>query len=251
VPPLPHSLHEGNLFAALRPLPLLLTDLPDRASSKAVEAFEDAGILDSDAVRVAFEAAWSALVVDKKARPELLEFADALSDPTHSRDVPNRLLDELAADPNNAGRLVNCAAMLFAYGMMFDSGLAQMPDTGGGWFFGQGSALEYRAGQLLADVGEWFGLSPTQLLNQAFIQSIAGSHERAVSLAAQAVDLDRDDVTARLVLADLEARRYDDARGWDKALATLAPLLDDPNTAVLGHAARGDAQLTAASLRSY
>ncbi|MGH2554357.1 MAG: hypothetical protein ACRDHO_01380 [Actinomycetota bacterium] len=87
VPALPETGKEGDLFAQLRPLPLFVTTLPDRPSRHAVEAFEDAGILDPDAVRAAFGAAWSALVVDEPDRPRVL---DAFDQPSNVR--PSRLL---------------------------------------------------------------------------------------------------------------------------------------------------------------
>jgi tetratricopeptide (TPR) repeat protein len=252
IPRLPHGSTEGDLFRRLRPLPLLVTALPDQASRDAVEAFENAGILDPASVEGAFFAAWDALAVDESFRPTLLGLGVTYVDPTQApKALPNALRAELVADPDNADRLVNASAMLFARGMLFDSGLAQMPQNNGDWYFGQGSLLELRAQQLLAAVGDWFGPSPTQLLDQAFVESMSGSNERSVDLAAQAVALDEDNVTARLVLADLQARLYDDAAGWRRALATLAPLIDDPGTETLGRAAEGDAQLTAASLRSY
>ena len=63
--------------------------------------------------------------------------------------------------------------------------------------------------------------------------SLVGSpqpNESAEDLAAAAVAADPADVTARWVLSNLQARRPDDARGYEDAVETVRPLLDNPGT---------------------
>ena len=72
----------------------------------------------------------------------------------------------------------------------------------------------------------------------------------AVSVAARAVRNYRSDVTARALLADLQARRPGITHPERHALTTLAPLASDGHVrGALVHALRGDALLQAASQR--
>jgi len=242
-----------DLSDRIAPLPLLVDDLPDAASRAAAEAFRSAGVLRPDDVRAALGAAWQAVPAPAELRAPLDQLAADLLDPPEPGSLPigtASILASLGDDRDNGGRLVNAAVMLFAYGALVDSGIAEVPelsDPSYGW------VVEEQAVLLLDAVAARFGPKREQLLDQALFVSVIGIDEdfdRAVTLAARAVDDDPDDVTARWVLSNLQARRPNDARGYEEALATVRPLVDDPQTRLIGEVATADAYLAAAAVRS-
>ena len=256
LPALPRGGEETNLLAGLDALPVLVAP-PDDESRRARDAFVEAGMLDARDVLSAFDAAWAALPpVADAAEPALAELRTWLLDPDVSGELApsaHEALDALATDPANGERLVNIAAMLFVYGALFDAEVATTPaDSFTPWPH-YSVALETQAAALLEAVGERWGVSRHQLLNLALVLSVTdmtSGLELAVDSAAAAVAESPEDTTARLVLASLQSRRPAAVRGWEDALDTLAPLLEDPRTETLGLAARGDAFLGAAAVKA-
>jgi tetratricopeptide (TPR) repeat protein len=98
--------------------------------------------------------------------------------------------------------------------------------------------------EILRVVGVTVPDHPTVAVNLAFLRSLM---DRSPEGTAAVIDdlrgyvsRNRDDVTARLLLASLESRRRD-REGLDQALAILEPLLQQDDTHVVGGLATGDA----------
>lgn len=242
-----------DLSSQVDHVPMLDDDVPDVASRAAADAYRRAGIFDAGDVKATFLAAWQALRVPPDARPALDRFGAALLDSPIYESLPEGaevVLEALASDPDNGARLTNAAIMLFGHAVLIDSGIAPGPE---GTDYAYAAVVEEQAILLLDAVAEHFGSSREQALAEALFVSVTNTHdgiERAERLAAPLVRSDPADLTARWVLSNLQARRMEDGRGYEDAVATLRPLLDDPDTRLLGTAATGDAFLAAASLRA-
>jgi tetratricopeptide (TPR) repeat protein len=254
IPTLPADGRPTVLASVLEPVPMLV-DPPDPPSRAAVAAYRAAGMLDPDQVRAAFSSAWEAMQAPG-ATPDSLRTVEAqLLNPATS-DLPpafDDLVGVLAQDPDNGGRLTNAATMLFTYGVLLDSGVASTPADSTMSYPFLGPAIEVEARAILEAVGQAFGTSVAQLVDQGVVTSLTdyqtGPAEGA-DLVARALALEPGNPTLRLLLAELQANQPDDPTAWRSAPATLAPLFDDPGTALVGHAGLGDAYLLAASLRS-
>ena len=252
--PLPTSGTAADLGSEIDHVPLL-ADVPDAGSQSALDTYRRLGIFDGENASHAFVSAWSQLQVPDEDRWTVNLFALQLLDLQGygvTDDDVDEIFDILASDPDNGARLTNAAVMLFGYAALIDSGIAPNPE-GVQDSLTYHAVLERQAVLLLDAVAEHFGPSREQTLNQALFVSLVGSpqpNESAEDLAAAAVAADPADVTARWVLSNLQARRPDDARGYEDAVETVRPLLDNPGTRLLGEAATGDAYLAAASLRA-
>ena len=262
VPPPPAEQRIGTLPVGGRPrdlstemehVPLLIDDLPDAESRAAVNAYRHADIFSADQVGKAFADAWGALALHAPTESsiEIYELGRALVEPASGLpDGVDAVFEALVSDPDNGARLTNAAVMLFGYAALIDSGIASRPDdTDYGYSWG----LEANAIVLLDEVARHFGSSREIALNRGLFESVtggAGGMRTAEDLVAEVVEADPHDVTARWMLSNLQARRFDDGRGYEDAVATLQPLLSDPGTRLLGEAATGDAYLAAASLRA-
>jgi tetratricopeptide (TPR) repeat protein len=241
-----------DLATQIDHVPILVTALPDVASRDAVAAYRRAGILDVDAVRAAYLATWGALQVPPDGRAALDQLGAEILDPVSPGALPegaDATLATLVVDPDNGARLTNAATMLFGYGALLDSGIAPRSDDE----YADGWATEERAVLLLEAVNRRFGYSRAQALNAALFRSVSqvdGGIARAVEPAAAAVEADPTDVTARWVLANLQARQLEDGNAYEAAVETVRPLRADSDSRLLGEVATGDVYLAAAAVRS-
>jgi tetratricopeptide (TPR) repeat protein len=241
-----------DLTADIEVLPLLVDDVVDQPSQAALARYRQAGVLDTPDVRAAFEAAWAALVVPPDAAPQIATLGtDLLAGLESITDLRARLddvLDPLVADVSNRDRLTNAAVVLFSFGALVDTGLgAPPPDIGSPEFYG--ASREDAAIAVLESTGRVFGATRETTLDLAYFVSVTDT-TAGLDRAVEQLDPQSGDVTALLLLASLQSRQVRNSRGYEDALATLAPLVADPDTEALGRAARGDAYLAAASIRA-
>ena len=107
-----------------------------------------------------------------------------------------------------------------------------------------GESAAARSIQLLETTAAAFPDDPAVAVNLAYFRSLVGPGR--AGLETMIGDLESyllrqpDDVTARLLLASLQARRWD-RDGSSDALATLQPLVDEAETESIGRIAVGDA----------
>ena len=239
-----------SLAAALDHLPLIVRDLPDDASRRVVADFEAATVRRWQPLEAMVDDALVAVEAD--AGPTIAAaLRTALMDsPVPLASPEERFLFDAAAqgasgDADAIGRLVNLAVAAWMQGTASD-----LDPTTGASLTGFPQYRQVVAGRLLDAIVRAAPDHRAALLDLALHRStVPDGLWDGESPARHALELDPADVTARLLLASIQARDANDPGGADQAAATLAPLLADPATAALGHAATGDAQLASASIR--
>jgi tetratricopeptide (TPR) repeat protein len=251
VPQLPEPAGEPrSLAVAVDHLPLLVRDLPDEASRRAGADFDASTVRAWRPLTTMVDDALSAIELEAGLPIAAALRAALVDSPATSETPEERAAFDFAAraggaDAAAAGRLVNLAVAVWLQGAASDLDPGDEASTTG---FGQ-----YRqvvAGRLLDAVIRAHPDHRAALLDLALLRSTVPSGLWAGEAPARhALDLDPSDVTARLLLASIQARDANAADGADRAVATLEPLLADPATSALGHAAIGDAQLASASIR--
>lgn len=208
------------------------------------------------AVRM-FDAAWSKLVTPVKASPAVKAYRNAMLydalaatedktlAPFTSAGFKKTAVAAMAAlgrNDANAEDLNDGAVALF---FLAQAGAAQGRfEAPGRPEFNDASRLEPAAIRLLEDASAAFPTHGELRINLAFLRSLVAtdtdSPDDAIGDLARYVVASPADVTARLLLASLQARRWD-RDGLDDALATLAAIGGDGAMEALGHLARGDA----------
>jgi tetratricopeptide (TPR) repeat protein len=259
LPPLPEPGLDAapSLDGLVDPLPLVVRDLPDDESSQAVEAYDQATLLDSSGGRDMFRHAWASLVI----APQYNGAMDQLTAELMPASLPSsfgsvatvhidRVNDLLATvmpalrmDPDNADRLNNAAVGLFLYETEVLHGVQPYGDE-----CGQRGSGRFHEGALvlLRETDRAFEPNRTVLLNLSFLTSLTGNVGEATELVSRLLAQNPDDRTARLLLGNLLARQAGAPNALDSAIETLSPLLDHEETEALGHAALGDAWLAGA-----
>jgi tetratricopeptide (TPR) repeat protein len=258
VPP-PSADARPSLDGLVDPLPLVMRDLPDEASQRAIRDYDAATLLEPQGAADMFLNAWNALVYAPEDEPSVKLLGGALlSQPLGSGTLAScaasplgaepfaTAMPALASDPSNADRISNAAVALNALGMSTAASgkraivLDRTIDT-------DPVKLQDNARWLLEAAYETFGPNRSVLLNLAFVRSPWGGD--AIAPVKRQLDQDPSDGTARLLLASLQSRRSADPSALEQAVRTLQPLVDDGQTAPLGHAALGDAYLVTAGFR--
>lgn len=251
LPPLPEPAGAPrSLATALDHLPLLVRDLPDGASRRVVADFEAATVRRWQPLDAMVEDALAAVEADAgpmvagALRTALVDSPVPVDSP-EERSVFDAAAQDARRDENAIGRLVNLAVAAWMQGTASDldprteASLTGFP--------------QYRqvvAGRLLDAIVRAAPDHRAALLDLALLRStVPQGLWSGEAPARHALELDPTDVTARLLLASIQARDANAPGGADRATATLGPLLDDPATAALGRAAIGDAQLASASIR--
>ncbi len=264
VPPLPEPGPDATatLNGLIDPVPLVVADLPDEASRLAAADWAAASLREPADVAAMLDHAWQGLVVDPAEGDALLDYANyllfgggyvvpeqaVLGEPS---DEAMAAMATVTGDPRNADRLSNLAVALFALGTTNEHGppLTTLYEAE----LASPAILQHHAVELLAAVDRAFPPTRAVRLNLAFFVSVipspTGGVPSAIPVAERALAANPDDRTARLLLGSLQARRIDARDGVDRAVAILRPLLAEPATAALGHAALGDAYLAAATVR--
>ncbi|MCU1452750.1 MAG: Tetratricopeptide 4 [Acidimicrobiales bacterium] len=229
-----------ELAAGLAALPMVVRGLPDAASAEFVRVQPNLSLLDPGQGEAALDLALRA-VTSRAAdvaglRAQLLQPIPFSVNPGPT-PVMSTLLRSHANDPADAGRLVNVAVALF------DLGAFELvaPTTTAS----PGNVAVDAARTLLEAIHRAFPRQREGLIDLAFVRSVTDPRgsSRSVDLAVQALGLDPTDLTARALLASLQARNPADNVGSEAALRTLQPLLVRPSTQALGWALVGDALL--------
>jgi len=249
------------LATAIDPLPVIPSELTDSASAQAIADYDAARFDQPGGFAAMFNDAAVSLQVRQGDQGALTAFLTDLvsnqsvfdppqQNPDSARQTQMATLTPLKSDPKNGGRLVLVAISLFDFGVATQkagspSGPAAAP------------LLKERALSLL-DVGSaTFPAERTLALDYAYFQSSVPSActpslvsvFRGIAPLARWLSSHPDDVTARLLLSNLQSRTAYSPSEFDRALATLQPLMAKPATAPLAHAARGDAEMSIASRR--
>ena len=251
IPPLPEAAGTPrSLATGLDHLPLIVRGLPDEASRWVVADFDAATVRRWQPLGMMMDDAVAAVEAD--AGPVI---ADALRAALIDNPVPvdspeERVVFDAAArggrgDEDAIGRLVNLAVAGWLQGVASD-----LDPTTDAALTGFSQYRQVAAGRLLDSIVRAAPDHRAALLNLALLRStVPYGLWDGEAPARRALALDPTDITARLLLASIQARDANAPDGADRAVATLEPLLASPATSALGHAAIGDAQLASASIR--
>ena len=223
-------------MAVLEALPRLAGSPGRRAATLYQKLRED----DVAGVRAMYDAAIDALSEDAsraaadRLGAALLEFDPIVMDTKEIADLDstiNKVVDALDST-DEVGDLNDLAVALALRAYAPDP-----EDSSGGY-------QAATAVHLLNSATARFPDHPALAINLAFLESLAqtdGAQAAAgIDSLAGFVQAQPTDVTARLLLASLQARRWD-RDGLDDALATIEPLLASPETETVGRLAAGDA----------
>lgn len=239
-----------SLAAALDHLPLIVRDLPDDASRRVVVDFQAATVRRWQPLAAMVDDALAAVEADSGPAIAATMRTALIDNPVPVASPEERAAFDAAAqgargDWDAVGRLVNLAVAAWMQGTASD-----LDPTTEASLTGFAQYRQVVAGRLLDAIVRAAPDHRAALLDLALLRStVPDGLWDGEAPARHALELDPSDITARLLLASIQARDANTPGGADRAVATLEPLLAGPATAALGHAAIGDAQLASASIR--
>jgi tetratricopeptide (TPR) repeat protein len=254
LPALPPAPAESVALAAPEAVPIVAPDPP----RPALEIFRSLALGDPAMALEMFNAAWATLRVTPDAADAVNSvgvallyqdragdegFGDKPFESAEFRDWLDEAMTDLRRTNENAVALNDLGIALFALGQA--SRVGQEPPAPSGEQFNGSNRLSAAAIRLLeASVGTFPGQHELRI-NLAFLRSVVGGDSLDPGLAQSGLDAyladHPSDLTARLSLASLQARRWD-RDGLDDAFGTLDALgRGDPASEALAHVARGDA----------
>lgn len=253
-------------------LPIFVRGLPGASSEAAAARYDAATLFAPQSIADAFTVSWEGLVVAPPAEATIRDLGlclawkggfDASCD---LAALSTRGIEALRSDPANADRANNAAVALFALGVsanvsppfetldVLGETLAWARDDETVF---KPSVLQRNAIHLLDSVRTAFPDVRAAAVNHAFLTSVQSGLVRvealtaAVESAGRALAANPADTTARWLYGNLVARSITANNAQiDAAVAVLAPLIAEPATAALGHAAMGDAYMAAATFES-
>ncbi len=205
-----------------------------------------------------FEAAWASLDAPADARSAIRAYRRAMlfegqagpegedQAPFTSESFGTTAATAMAAlgrDAANAGHLNDAAVALFALAEASGPG-GGGPGSSGSLSYNDAGRLQAAAIRLLTDASATFPSHRGLRINLAFLRNLFGDENSdpdvAIDDLRQFVASAPTDLTARLLLASLQTRRWD-RDGLEDALATLADVHGDDATEAAVDLARGDA----------
>jgi tetratricopeptide (TPR) repeat protein len=245
-------------------LPLVPHDLPDEESQSAAAAYAAARFDQPAGFAGMFQHAWQGLRADPADAAAIALLREQLA--FNLRNAPDddfrraaaAALPALQSDPRNGDRLALVGVSIFELGIAIETTNATDAVAVVGRPLGSPENLRRRAILLLQTAAPQFSSNRALALNLAYLGSSTPSScypslfsvFTAIEPLSQWLIKQPDDVTGRLLLASLRSRTAYQPAELAQALKTLDPIVSDSGLAALGHAARGDAELSVATRRT-